>query len=279
MFSRPVEDRLSYLELCLYWKGSVNRIDLRSKFEISVPQATQDFRNYLKLAPQNIIYDKNRRSYIPIEKTFEFKFKENRPENILNILTGSNADKNSKNKIHNCVYNLKPYSKQFNSDILTKITRAVLQDNIFLKIEYQSLQSSEPEIRTIYPTSFGYFKGRYHIRAYCFSRQEYRDFVLSRIISVGYKEKAPGKVPEDIEAHSTVSVIIKPHSKLSETQKKCIELEYGMKDGFACITVEKHKLLYLMDELNLVYPELEPPYTALELVNREDIFFKTGDVL
>ena len=272
MFSKTVEDRLSYLELCLYWKGSVNRIDLRSKFEISVPQATQDFRSYLKLAPKNIIYDKNERAYIPIEKTFKFKFKQNRPENILNILTGNNNDKDCKNnKINDCVYNLKPYIKQFDPGILTKVTRAVLQDNKFLKIEYQSLQSSEPESRMIYPTSFGYFKGRYHIRAYCFSRNEYRDFVLSRIISVEYKDKVNKKVPDDIEANSTVAAIIKPHSKLSETQKKCIELEYGMKDGFACITVEKHKLIYLLDELNLVYPELEPPYTVLELINREDI--------
>ncbi|MCF7790544.1 MAG: WYL domain-containing protein [Victivallales bacterium] len=274
MFSKTVKERLSYLELCLYWKGSVNRIDLRSKYEISVPQATQDFRNYIKLAPENILYDKKARAYLPVEKTFEFKFKENRPENILNILTGSDTDKDKKG----CVFRLKPYIKKFNPEILTKITRGVLQKNIFLKIEYQSLQFSEPEIRTIYPTSFGYFKGRYHIRAYCFSRQEYRDFVLSRIISVEYKDKVNKKVPVDIDAHSTVAAIIKPHSKLSETQKKCIALEYGMKDGFACITVEKHKLMYLLDELNLVYPELEPPYTALELLNREDIIIKNNDV-
>ena len=134
-------------------------------------------------------------------------------------------------------------------------------------------KQSEKQIkRKIHPTSFGYFKSRYHVRSYCFTREEYLDFVLSKITSVKCLDKSLGKVPEDIDAHSTVSVIIKPHSKLSQTQKQCIELEYGMKDGFACITIEKHKLIYLLDEFNLVYPELEPPYTALVFVNREDLF-------
>jgi len=262
MLSKAVETRLSFIEKCAYWKGAINRKDLCDQFGISIPQATQDFRDYTAMAPKNIMYDRKRKSYLPLDNTFEFIYDLNRHNIILQELVKEDSKP---------VYTLEPVIKNFDNDILVYLLRAVFSDKIILDIQYQSLKSETPMERTIYPTSFGYFRGRYHIRAYCFERKAYRDFVLSRILKVKNSLIQFSYIPEDIDAKSTVSVIVKPHGKLMEAQKKCVELEYGMRDGFACMTVTKHKLIYLLDELNLLYSEIEPPYTLLELVNRKDL--------
>ena len=262
MISKAVETRLSFIEKCAYWKGTINRKDLCEQFGISIPQATQDFRDYTGMAPKNIMYDRKRKSYLPLDNTFEFIYDKNLHSSILQEMIKEDSQ---------TVYKLKPLIKNFDNNILVYLLRAVFSKNIVLEIKYQSLASESPMKRTIFPISFGYFSGRYHVRAYCFERKAYRDFVLSRILKVKNSLIQFSHIPEDIDARSTVSVIVKPHGKLTDTQKKCVELEYGMRDGFACITIKKHKLIYLLDELNLLYSEIEPPYTLLELVNRKDL--------
>ena len=61
--SWSVETRLEFVEFRLFWDGRVNRGDLVRHFGISVPQASTDLARYQQLAPGNLLYDRNAKTY------------------------------------------------------------------------------------------------------------------------------------------------------------------------------------------------------------------------
>jgi hypothetical protein len=52
--------------------------------------------------------------------------------------------------------------------------------------------------------------------------------------------------------HSAVDVEFVPHPRLSPSQRKATEREFGMLDGKKTVTVRRAMLLYLLDEMRLL---------------------------
>lgn len=60
-----VAQRLEFIEFRLFWEGYVNRSDLMEQFGLSVNQASADLNRYIGFAPENMVYDKSARTYVP----------------------------------------------------------------------------------------------------------------------------------------------------------------------------------------------------------------------
>ena len=58
------EARLRAIDLAAFWEGRVNRAELTRRFGISVPQATNDLRDYQARAPRNLRYDTRNKAYL-----------------------------------------------------------------------------------------------------------------------------------------------------------------------------------------------------------------------
>ena len=58
------ETRLRAIDAAAFWEGRVNRADLIRRFGISVPQATNDLREYQARAPGNLRYDGRAKTYV-----------------------------------------------------------------------------------------------------------------------------------------------------------------------------------------------------------------------
>jgi len=65
-----IEQRLRFIDFLVDYYGHVNRSALTDYFGISVPQATTDFKAYMKLAPDNMRYSVTDKTY---RKNPEFK--------------------------------------------------------------------------------------------------------------------------------------------------------------------------------------------------------------
>ncbi|HJO95769.1 MAG TPA: WYL domain-containing protein [Victivallales bacterium] len=262
MFEEKKTTRLSYLERVAYWHGKITSKDISDKFSIPQMQADQDIKDYIYMAPNNLEYDSNEQVYKPADLSFIFIYDENEYINILSTYSREQS----------VYFNTLPViTKEFDMMMLRLILRSMFNRSHVLSIEYQSLVTIEPEKRDILPFSLGSFKNRLHLRAYCFKRKAFRDFVLSRITSISKIQPYDGDIIIDADSHSYVTLLVKPHSKLTASQKKCVELEYDMQNGFRKINVEKSMLFYLLDELKLENSKLKPPFTVLELINRNEI--------
>ncbi len=79
----------------------------------------------------------------------------------------------------------------------------------------------------------------------------FKDFLLSRIISTRSVEASDVTDAADKDWQEHVTLEIGPHPELSESQKKVIALDYGMRDGKAKIQVRRALLYYALKRLGL----------------------------
>lgn len=64
-----IEQRLRLIDFLVAHYSQINRDALTDYYGISVPQASLDIREYMKLAPANLEYDKVQKTY---RKTAQF---------------------------------------------------------------------------------------------------------------------------------------------------------------------------------------------------------------
>ncbi|MCA1529453.1 WYL domain-containing protein [Bradyrhizobium yuanmingense] len=121
------------------------------------------------------------------------------------------------------------------------------------RLSYQSMTSAESSDRTVCPHALVKASGRYHVRAFDFSRKKFIDFSLSRVLSstpLAGEPAVPAALDEDW--HTMIDVEFVPHPRLSATQRSTTAKEFGMRDGTKTVTVRRALLFYLLDEMRLL---------------------------
>lgn len=270
-----VERRLEFIDFRLYWEGRINRKDLTDFFDISIPQASSDLRIYQEKAPNNIEYDKSGKFYFaskkfkPLSKTADSSYYFSQLRLIFNNVLKKEESFLGKIPSFGSVPNP---ARSVDSEILREILLAI-NNKMSLEIKYQSLSREQPIWRTITPHTLAYDGFRWHARAYCDIHKNFRDFLLVRIFELKNRKPAEIDSSADISWHKFIEVKIAPHSGLSETQKKIIERDYGMIDGFGIIKVRAALYFYLEKHLGLdeKCSSRPPKEQQIILVNRNEI--------
>jgi predicted DNA-binding transcriptional regulator YafY len=134
--------------------------------------------------------------------------------------------------------------------VLRSIVTAIRRHEA-IHILYQSMSAPDPEWRWIAPHALAFDGFRWHARSYCEKSEEFRDFVISRIIDARQTRPAANQPVTDIAWDEIVELQIGPHPELSSNQKRVIELDYGMDDGKATILVRRALLYYALKRLGL----------------------------
>jgi hypothetical protein len=120
-------------------------------------------------------------------------------------------------------------------------------------LRYQSMTSAEASERTVCPHALVRASGRYHVRAFDFSRKRFIDFSLSRVLaSTPLVEDASVPSTLDDDWHAMVDVEFVPHPRLSPAQRGTIAKEFDMERGFSVVRVRRAMLFYLLDEMRLL---------------------------
>lgn len=246
--------RLQFIEFRLLWEGHVNRSDLIEAFGISVPQSTLDFREYLERAPGNMDYDKRLRHYFPTA-TFKPVFISDSAEGYLSQLVamGISGEEQSHPGLIGATppFDVLPSpERRVDRNTLQQLLRAI-RENLSLEIHYQSLSTATPGWRRVSPHALASDGLRWHVRAFCHIKMEFRDFVLGRIMEMRDEQPSDVSAEADKEWNEHVKVIIAPNPNLTADQKKIIERDYSMKRGKAEIVVRSSLLFYLKRRLGI----------------------------
>jgi hypothetical protein len=261
--------RLQFIEFRLLWEGHVNRSDLMETFGISVPQSTLDFREYLERAPNNMDYDKRRRFYFPTT-AFKPVFISESAEGYLSQLValGTNREGQSIPGLIGATptFDILPVpERRVDSTTLRQILECI-RDGLSIEIYYQSLSSQTPDWRRITPHALASDGLRWHVRAFCHTKKQFRDFVLGRIMDI--RDKQPSEIlgADDTEWNEIVQVTIAPNPALTEDQQKIIERDYAMKKGKSVITLRRSLLFYLKRRLGVDDEEMDKSPAAQQVV-------------
>ena len=156
--------------------------------------------------------------------------------------------------------------------ILAPLTSAIRRNRQLL-IRYRSMTTPNGRDRRIVPTAIVCLSQRWHVRAWCFERQEYRDFNLGRIAQVGEPEPVEQKPPNDLEWDASVHLLIAPHRSLDPATANMISREYLAGQSVRRVKVRGVLAHYVLQEARVAIDagRETPPAFLLELLNADDI--------
>jgi hypothetical protein len=270
-----VRERLEFIEFRLFWEGQINRSDLVRRFRLSITQASADIGHYQDLAPDNMRYDPRVKTFLAAE---HFKPVFSRPSARRYLADLRSIADSAVTKERTWLGDLPPHNvvpsprRPLEAGKLRSILQAI-RSKQSLAVEYQSMSSDEPTHRWLTPHALAFDGARWHMRAWCGRRHEFRDFVLARIVDVVGRRYHPIDPECDLEWTRPVTLRIGPRPELTAGRRRIIELEYGMRDGELAITLRLRMAYYLEKNLLLdVEAETLPPERApVTLLNRVEV--------
>ena len=248
-----VERRYEFMEFRLYWQGHINRSDLMEAFGISVQQASKDFANYIEGRKSNLAYDKRLRTYL---RGKNFKPRYFQPDAAEYFAQLQAVEHGLVPEAQSWISFFPGYAatpvpaRGVDPQVLRDVLTAI-REKAALQITYQSMSRPEPSARWIEPHALAFDGFRWHARAFCQNDQVFKDFLLSRIVEVGGQGPITAHPSADEAWQTEVILKIGPHPDLSVNQRRAIEMDYGMEDGWAELHVRRALLFYALKRLGL----------------------------
>lgn len=233
------EARLRAIDLAAFWDGRVNRAALIRRFGISVPQATNDLRDYQARAPKNLRYDTRERTYLA-ERDFCPLFGEPNAEAWLLDTVSP----------HGLPVSIMPMPvRRLDPWLLRRLAHAQRAE-LALRVLYQPMNQPDPSWCWISPLAFASDGLRWHLRAWNHDAGRHEDLLFPRMIELG-EERAAGPLQEDRDWERMILVRLRPAARLSPGQRQVIEADYGMKGGEAVLEVRVAMLFLFLRRLGL----------------------------
>ena len=270
-----VERRYEFIEFRLFWQGRINRGDLMDAFGVSTQQASLDLNAYIEQAKRNLLYDKRLRTYL---RGKHFKPKYLKPDADEYFAQLRAVDQGLVSAEQSWIsffpsFGATPTPVRGVSPETLRDVLAAIREPAALQVTYQSMSRPEPSARWIEPHALAFDGFRWHARAFCQNDQDFKDFLLSRIVEVGERGPVTAEPSADEAWQAEVVLEIGPHPDLSDNQRRAIEMDYGMQDGHAQIAVRRALLFYALKRLGLdTDPAARRPQDQqIVLLNRDKI--------
>ncbi len=235
------EARLRAIDAAAFWEGRVNRADLIGRFGISVPQATNDLREYQARAPANLRYDAREKAYLA-EAGFEPLFGTPSAEAWLDAGENGVGAAMPVARTPVPVRRIDPWTLRK----LLMVRRAGTAVRVF----YQPMDQPEPSWRWVSPMALGGDGFRWHLRAWNHDSGRHEDLLFPRMLKLG-RERPSEPAPVDEDWERQVIVRLRPAQKLSDGQRKVVEADYAMKDGEARLEVRAALLFLFLRRMGL----------------------------
>jgi predicted DNA-binding transcriptional regulator YafY len=243
--------RLEFIEFKAYWEGGVNRSDITRAFSVSIPQASADLADYQDLAPNNLVYDSSAKRYVATPK-FSPRFAQPNSDEYLGQLSATRIRAVAKEhgwlssapSVDSMPLPTRPVDRQILRQLL-----AAIRGTKSLEIEYHSMNpdSTAEKWRRITPHAFAFDGFRWHVRAWCHRGNRFKDFLLSRCCGARRFSEPGASLDQDDLWLTLLDVKLVPNPSLTLSQRKAVELDYGMNDGAIVVSV-RMALLYYFDK-------------------------------
>ncbi|MFB0611780.1 helix-turn-helix transcriptional regulator [Aurantiacibacter poecillastricola] len=263
--------RFEFIEWKLFWEGALNRSDLEETFEISTPQASVDLRRYRELAGHNIEYDGTSRSFRPtpdIKPSFLKASADRLLIQLRALLTGALPRREVWFRDLPSIDMAPDIARHVDAECLRLILNAIRTKQC-VDVRYQSLTNSRT--RQIAPHALAFDGYRWHVRAWACDRDDFRDFVLTRIDQIDAGPKADFDPADDLEWNTKITLDLRPHAGLTQEQSLAIERDYAMEDGRREIEVRLSMAYYFIRRMNLDLTDLPPARAQICLQNLSEV--------
>lgn len=294
--------RLEFIDFRLSSDGRVNRSDLVDFFGISVPQASLDLARYLELVRKatprrkNLIYNRHLKYYVRTEDFKPLFPTVSNPQSYLaDLLALCRGELPQSRNFFGYVPNVGvatfvPPRRSVDPEILFNILEAI-RCRMAVHVTYMSVSSDGDQSHLIAPHGLAYDGNRWHVRAYCYNRHGFRDFVLSRLLTCSAPDiqapedrfTAPGgngvvivstSGRDDRDWNTLIDLVLCANPKLPERARRAVEMDYGMEEnGTVVYTCRRALVFYTLQWLRLTPHDVNLPPECRQIVldNEEEV--------
>lgn len=139
---------------------------------------------------------------------------------------------------------------------------------------YSSMSNPDGKVRLLFPHSVVRLNQRWHMRAWCEDRQQYRDFNLGRLSNLRPSNQlATHGRDADQDWNLHVDLVLRAHRGLSAEQAKALRNEYFKGAAQARVQVRAALVQYVIQEYRAAMDPVreKPPAFQLEVGNPEEL--------
>ena len=267
------ERRLEFIDYRLSWDRRLNRAELVDYFGISIQQASLDISRYAELAPNNLEYDKSEKVYRATDHfkpTLTQQNAQSYLDQLLAVALGTMPVSGTFLGWMPPTDIVKFPVRSIHADTLTDINQAIRyrQD---IELEYQSMRLPDSTRRWIAPHAIAFDGARWHVRAWCYSREEFRDFVFSRIQNIYQSRPSQLTNTSDPRWESYSTVVLTPKKGLTESQRRAVEIDFGMSNGELRVSMRQALVFYFVRQLHLMGDRESQDRQPIEWANKDEL--------
>jgi len=246
---RVQRERLSHIDFKLYFLGELRRADVVERFETGPAGATRDIALYREIAPENLVLDSATKVYKP-SPNFLPMF-EHAPQRVLTALS-QNFGEGIGNHLEPMIPCDFPSALSLpKMSVLAPITRAIYRGKA-VHLGYTSIESGRTQ-REIVPFALVDIGIRWHVRAYDRRRQQFRDFVFTRMERPTLLEDSSVRKEElaenDVQWSRIIDLELVPHPE--HPRPEVVQMDYHMPDGALRVKVRAATAGYMLRRWNV----------------------------
>jgi WYL domain len=234
------QERLRFIERCAWWRGVVNRKDLVAVFGVSMAQASADIQKYVEQNAGSMVYDVKGKKYDGASG-MRCVYGEPEMKHACQLWLGDGQ--------YVAVMDVLPL-RMPKAAVTRRVMMALLR-GMKVRVQYDSISGSGLAWREIMPVRMVNSGLRYHVRAWCFTRGGWRDFVLSRMREADMPVACVEEPPVDVAWEKMVEIVVQPHGELDAEKREGVRHDFAMVDGQLRLQVREALEVYVRAHLGL----------------------------
>lgn len=272
------QQRLSTLELLLLWEGVLNRSRLASLLGLSDIRASQLIQDFRASYPRWLTWNSKSRSYHATHEAYAAAMRDEkvrgRADSLAKYLSFVGLPYvASESDVTSPICAAFPDLSTPDPQIFATLSQAI-RLNLAVEISYRSMKEPTPHQRIISPHHLVRAGRRWHVRAFCSTHQDFRDYALGRIVNT-----VPLAVPserhenDDAAWNAKVPVRFIAHPDLSRDQEELIRFEYFNNTSARVVTCRGALVGYLVQDVRAAtdVKRQRPPEYQLAVANTDEI--------
>ncbi|MBC7185168.1 MAG: WYL domain-containing protein, partial [Marinobacter sp.] len=271
--------RYGLIKTIALWEGRLTTNHICHSFGIGRQQASKDINTYLReLAPGNLVYDRHLKGYVPAAK-FRPVVTRGLVSEYLDLLARQ-QNLSSTFESLNLGLDDSAVVQGPNRVIAPETMRAVVtatRQGRQLRASYASLSRPEAVESILEPHTLVCAGNSWHLRAWCNSNREFRDFALSRFHTSpeALRSRAKQSREQDKDWNREVTLVVTPDQRLTAAQQQIIARDYGMDHGRLEIDTRAALAPYVLSRLGITFDNQHPDplVQQLELINPDQLGF------
>lgn len=258
------DQRLRIMQGVLDWEGEIGNARVRRLFDLQPVQASRLLAEFRVQLGDRLIEDGR-------AKVLRLLDPERRCSNM--SLDEYARQDQAEGKSTACIVDARVDLTDVRPSIFATLRKSAIGQT-GVSISYASMSNPAISQRIIFPHSIIHVGRRWHVRAWCTKRSEFRDFTLGRIKSAApIPESTPHPVADDKAWNQIIKIRLAAHRHLSTDQQLVVRNEYFQGTMARRLSVRACLAQYVIQDLRAaIVPERElPPEYQIEVTNVSEV--------